>query len=364
MSATPFTVPLTDIRLSGADVAAVLAALADGWQPDGPLVARLEHELAQALGTPGAVGVSSGSAALHLALLAAGVGPGDEVLVPGLTFVASAAAVRYCGATPVLCDVEDPTRPLLDPEDAAARITSRTAAMVPVHLYGYGADTVALRALCQEHGLRMIEDCAQAIGARVGGGVAAGAAGDFGCFSLFSKKQLCVGEGGMVVAGDAALVALARELRDPAAPGGPGVSMTLGEPHAALALSRLPRLREDLERRRAAVRAYRERLADVPGVEPAFRDDEVGHASHFAFVVLLRDRGARDAVRTGLHGRGVQTTWYPSLTSFTAYAGAASLPRVEESAARHVALPLSSGTTVEQVDAVVGALRATLAELS
>jgi dTDP-4-amino-4,6-dideoxygalactose transaminase len=359
MSVTPFSIPLTDVRITEDDVEAVLAALADGWPAAGAAVERLERAFSAWTGALFCVAVANGSTALELALRAAGVGPGDEVLVPGLTFVASAAAVRHAGATPVLCDVVAPGAPLLDPEDAARRVTPRTRAIVAVHLYGYAADVAALRELCDAHGLALIEDCAQAVGARLPCGAHVGTAGEAGCFSLFSKKQLCVGEGGIVVSRDGRIAERVRALRDPAgAPDASGVPLGLPEPHAAMALSRLARLDADLERRRAAVRRYRERLAGVPGLEPAFADDAVADASHFAFVVLVRDRGSRDALRMDLAHRGVQTTWYPALTTFSAYADHPSLPRAEASADRHLALPLASTTTPEQVDAVVDAVRA------
>jgi dTDP-4-amino-4,6-dideoxygalactose transaminase len=345
---TPFTIPLTDVHITEDDVAAVMRSLEGGWRAAGGDVERFEAAFAQWHGASDAVAVSSGTTALHLALAALGVGPGDEVLVPGFTFVASAAAVRYVGATPVLCDVAGPGHPLIDPADAAARITPRTRAIVAVHFWGYPADVSALRALCDEHGLLLVEDCAQAIGARLPGGALAGTAGDAGCFSLFSKKQLCAGEGGVVLAAEPAVTGRVRELRDEEA--------SLSDAHAALVTSRLPRLAAAIENRRAAVRAYRERLAGLDGVELTFSDADVASASHFAFAVLLRDRAVRDAVRAGLGQRGVQTTWYPALTTLSAYAGHPPLPRAESAADRHLALPLSSATAIGQIAGVVAAL--------
>jgi dTDP-4-amino-4,6-dideoxygalactose transaminase len=349
---TPFAIPLTDVHVTEPDVAAVLAALERGWQIDGPVTGRFEDDFAAWHGVPDAVAVANGTTALELALAGLGVGPGDEVLVPGLTFVASAAAVRQVGATPVLCDVVAAGRPLLDPADAARRVTPRTRAIVAVHFLGYPADMAALRALADEHGLLVVEDCAQGIGARMPGGALAGTVGDAGCFSLFSKKQLCAGEGGVVVTREEATLQRVRGLRD--------AERALSDAHAALAASRLVRLDAGLAARRANVRAYRERLAGIDGLEVPFSDDDVELATHFAFTVLVGDRDRRDAVRAALAASGIQTTWYPALTRLTAYADAPSLPRAEEAADRHLALPLSADTTPEQIGAVVEALRAAL----
>jgi dTDP-4-amino-4,6-dideoxygalactose transaminase len=237
---------------------------------------------------------------------------------------------------------------------------------------GYPADVRALRELCDDHGLRLIEDVAQAVGARVGD-ARAGTIGDLGCFSFFSKKQLCVGEGGMVVANDEELAASVRRLRSHAMTSVTwdrhhgysetydivdiGFNFRLDEPRAALALSRLPRLEDDIETRRRAVGRYRERLASVQGVELAWDDEQVRSSSHFAFPVLLPDRESRDEFRDGLRNAGIQTTWYPALTQLTAYAEAFGTARQAELVAgRHCALPLSSSMSFDQVDEVVGAV--------
>ena len=373
--------PLTDISMSEQDVQSVLDCLESGWLTMGPRTQEFERALASFVGTPNAITVSSGTAALHLALLAAGVGPGDEVIVPAFTFVASASAARYAGADPVLCDITSPTRFNIDPQDVARRITPRTRAVVAVHFCGYAAEIAALRALCDEHGLALIEDCAQAIGAHVDAdGRQVGTVGDAGAFSFFSKKQLCVGEGGMVATAGEELAARVRLLRSHAMTSSTwdrhrghdpaydvvdiGFNFRLDEPRAALGLSRLTRLQDSIDARRALVRAYRERLADVPRLELAFDDEDVARGSHFAFVVLLSDRAARDRFRATLSDNGVQTTWYPALHSFSEYsryAPTGGLAAAAEAADRHCALPLSPTMSVEDVDLVVEAVRAALA---
>jgi dTDP-4-amino-4,6-dideoxygalactose transaminase len=374
-------VPLTDLTITDADVAAVTGCLEQGWLTMGPRTKAFEEAVAAYCGAPHAAAVNSGTAALHLACRSLGLGPGDEVIVPALTFVATLNAVRYVGATPVLCDLASPTDLNLSVEAVEAKLTPRTRAVAAVHFCGYPADVVALRELCDARGLLLIEDAAQGIGAVVDDGRRlAGTVGDAGCLSFFSKKQLCVGEGGMVLSNDPQVDERVRLLRSHAMTSNTwdrhrgygysydivdvGYNFRLDEPRAALGLSRLERLAEGIDARGATVRRYRELLRDVPGVELAWSDEQVERASHFAFPILLADGEACEAMRTGLADRGVQTTRYPVVHGFTEYRSLApmgSLPHAESAAARHCALPLSASTTPEQVDEVVAAVRAVAA---
>jgi dTDP-4-amino-4,6-dideoxygalactose transaminase len=367
--------PLTDIRMTNEDIEAVLECLRSGWLTMGPRVQAFERAFAEYVGIEHAVAVSSGTAALHLAALATGVGPGDEVIVPSFSFVADAAVPRYCGATPVLCDSIGPRDFNLDPEDIRMRLTERTRAVMGVSFMGYGADVDALRALCDEHGLRLIEDACQSIGARAKSGRRIGTVGDVGAFSLFSKKQLCVGEGGMVVTSDGDLATNVRLLRSHAmtsvtwdrhqgyAEGYDvvdiGFNFRMDEPRAALGLSRLARLDDDIAHRRALVRQYREQLRGLTDVELPWQDEDVEQSSHFAFPIVLADRGTRDRLRDGLAALGVQTTVYPAIGELGAYGcdgRSSALPRAADIAHRHCALPLSSNMSGDDVRAVVGAV--------
>ncbi len=182
-------VGLVEIEVTDEDVRSVLDCLRSGWLTMGPRTLVFEEALAATAGTEHAVAVSSGTAALHLACRAAGVGPGDQVIVPSFTFVASAHAPRYCGAEVVFCDSRSPTSPNLDPDRLRSLITPRTKAVIAVHFWGYVAEIVAIREICDEHGIILIEDCAEAIGARTEGGSAVGSIGHLGCFSFFSKSS-------------------------------------------------------------------------------------------------------------------------------------------------------------------------------
>ncbi|MGI9000671.1 MAG: DegT/DnrJ/EryC1/StrS family aminotransferase [Pseudonocardia sp.] len=375
-----WTVPLTDVVVTEDDIAAVLACYEAGWLTMGPRTVAFEAALARFCGTRHAVAVSSGTAALHLACRAAGIGPGDEVIVPSLTFLATAHAPRYCGAHTVLCDSTSPTDMNLSVADVEARITPRTAAVIAVHFCGYAADVAALRELCDDRGLVLIEDMAQAIGARYADGGICGSAGELACLSFFSKKQLSVGEGGAVVTGSDASAAAVASLRSHAMTSGTwdrhrgheesydvvdlGYNFRIDEPRAALGLARIGRLAAEIEARRTAVGWYRERLADLERVALLWDDEAVGRSSHFAFPIRTDSHELRVALRAGLAQRGIQTTRYPALHVLGEYAGHAAgggLDVAETLADRHVCLPLWAQIDEPTVERVCDAVRQVVA---
>jgi dTDP-4-amino-4,6-dideoxygalactose transaminase len=371
-------VPLFDLALDEDDVAAVAATLRSGWLTMGPRTAEFEAAFADRLGVPHAVALSSATAALHLAYRAAGVTPGDEVIVPAITFVATAAAARYCGATPVAADVLGDHDLGLDPDDVAARITPRTRAVCVVHYAGYPAAVEELRQLCEAHGLALIEDAAHAPLAHTRpGGASLGTVGLAGCFSFFSNKVLSCGEGGLLATSDDRVAELARRWRSHAMTSGTwdrhrghatsydvvdvGYNYRLDEPRAALLLSRLGALDAAVERRRAIVRRYRALLAEVGGLTVPYGDDDVELSSCYVMPVLVDDPAIRDPLRARMLERhGVQTSvLYPALHEFTAYAGAAAppLPRSERIARTQVTLPLYPHLSEDAQDRVVEAVR-------
>jgi dTDP-4-amino-4,6-dideoxygalactose transaminase len=362
--------------ITESDRRAVAECLEGGWLTMGPRTQRFEAALCEWTGTPHAVAVSSATAALHLACRALDLGPGDEVVVPALTFVATANAPRYTGARPVLCDVESPERPNLSAATVEPCLSPHTRAVIAVHFHGYPADLGPLRELCDARGIVLVEDAAQAIGAEVAPGRYAGTVGALGCLSFFSENQLCTGEGGAVLTADADHAARVRSLRSHAMTSGTwdrhtgheasydvvdvGYNYRLDEPRAALGLARLSRLRDDIERRRAAVGRYREALAGTPGLTLMWTDNDVARGSHFAFPVLFESGEARQRVRDALTDRGIQTIRNPALHAFTEFAPLAapgSLPAAEAAAERHFALPLSSHQDDDSVERVVGAVR-------
>jgi dTDP-4-amino-4,6-dideoxygalactose transaminase len=366
-------VPLFDLALDEADVAAVADTLRSGWLTMGPRTAEFEAAFARRLGVPHAVAVSSATAALHLAYRAAGVGPGDEVIFPAITFVATAAAARYCGARPVPAEVAGDHDLSLDPADVEARITRRTRAVAIVHYAGYPAPAEALRALCEDRGIALIEDSAHTPILRPTGLAA--------CFSFFSNKVLSCGEGGLLATANDRVAELARSWRSHAMTSGTwdrhrghateydvvdvGFNYRLDEPRAALLLSRLGRLDAEVERRRALVRRYRALLAGVDGVHVPYRDEQVEQSACYVMPVLVADPARRDRVRADMLERHrVQTSvLYPAVHEFTAYASMAgrSLPRSERVARTQITLPLYPSLSERAQEHVVEALHDALA---
>jgi dTDP-4-amino-4,6-dideoxygalactose transaminase len=371
-------IPVFDMRFDEDDVAAVADCLRSGWLTMGPRIEAFEAAFAESLGVRHAVAVSSCTAALHLAYLAAGIGPGDEVIVPSMTFVATAAAVRHCGGTPVLADIAGPHDLGVDPDDVVRRITPRTKAVCAVHYGGYPAAMGPLRRLCEERGLALIEDAAHAPSARAPGvDGKLGTLGLAGCFSFFSNKILACGEGGLLATHDPAVAAYARRARSHSMTSGSwerhrghangydvvgtGFNYRLDEARAALLHSRLGGLEADIARRRALVRRYRELLRDCDGVTVPYRDEDVDRSSCYLMAVLI-DSDRREDVRARMRERGVQTTvCYPALHEFTAYLSGQRLACAEDVARRQISLPLYPHLTEAQQDRVVEALLDALA---
>jgi dTDP-4-amino-4,6-dideoxygalactose transaminase len=378
---SPSTVPFYDLRLEPEDIRAVMDVLESGWLTLGPRTHAFEAAFAAQLGARHAVALSSCTAALHLAYLAAGVGPGDEVIVPAMTFAATAAAVIYCGGTPVFADIVGPHDFGLDPEDVERRITARTKAVCAVHFAGYPAAVDRLRALCDDHGLALIEDAAHSPSADLDGRKL-GTWGRAGAFSFFSNKILSCGEGGLLATDDDEVAALARSLRSHGMTSGTwarqtretdgydvvglGFNYRLDEPRSALLLSRLARLEAEIERRRDLTRSYREKLAGLAGVHVPYDDAGVARSSCYVMPILVDDDGRRDAVRTRLRdAHGIQTSvFYPAVHEFTAYRerfGAQSLPHTERVARTEITIPLFAHLDEAMQDRVVDGLREALA---
>jgi dTDP-4-amino-4,6-dideoxygalactose transaminase len=380
----PPPVPLFDIRLSGAETASVEAALRSGWLTMGPRTERFEAAFAEHLGARHAVALSTGTAALHLAYLAAGVGPGDEVIVPAITFVATASAVRYCGATPVFADIVGQDDLGIDAAHVAALVGPRTKAVAVVHYGGYAGPIEEIAALCEERGLALIEDAAHSPSANpTRGGAKLGTWGLAGAFSFFSNKVLGCGEGGLLATDDDDVAGLARSRRSHAmtsgtwdrhrghAPGydvvGLGYNYRLDELRAALLEARLPGLEADIAARRALVRRYRELLRDLPGLTLPYRDEDVDHSSCYVMPTMVADAQVRDPLRALLRERGVQTSvLYPAIHEFSAYRRARqpALPRSELAARTQLTLPLYPHLSHSDQDRVVAAVEEGLVQLA
>ena len=327
--------PLFDLQLQPQDLEAVAETLRSGWLTLGPRTAAFEEAFAAHLGARHAVAVSSCTAALHLAYLAAGVGPGDEVIVPSFTFAATAAAVLYCGGTPVFAEIVSRKQPSLDPEDVERRITPRTKAICAVHYAGFPAAVDRLKALCDEHEIALIEDVAHAPSASLGERKL-GTWGLAGAFSFFSNKVLSAGEGGLLCTDDDEVAAFARSRRSHAMTSGTwdrhsgrtdtydvvglGFNYRLDEPRSALLLSRLARLEDEIERRRELTLRYRSQLAQVEGIIVPFEDEDVPSSSCYVIPIMIEQDGRQAEVAGRLRERGIQTSvFYQSIHRFSAY---------------------------------------------
>lgn len=344
---------------------AVLAVLESGEYVQGPKVASFEQAFASSLGVRHCVGVNSGTSALHLALHGAGIGPGDEVLLPAMTFVSTAWAVSYLGATPVFVDV-DPITYTLDVDEARRRITPRTRAIVPVHLYGQPADMEALLAIGRSHDVLVIEDAAQAHGALVQG-AKAGSLGRCGCFSFYPGKNLggC-GEAGAVVTNDDRLAARLRALRNHGQTARHihdeiGYNYRMDAIQAAVLEVKLRHLDEWTLQRRARAERYRGQLADLPLTLPVEAADR-RHAWHL-YVVLSSRRDeilqamASRAIHGGLH-YPVPVPLQPAYRHLGYAPG--DFPVAERIARECLSLPLFPELLPEQQDRVIDVLRTVL----
>jgi len=372
--ATEWRVTLSDIDLGAEETAAVLEVLRSRWLSMGARTLEFERAFSEHTETTHAVAVSSGTAALHLALLAVGVKSGDEVIVPALTFVATANAALYCGARPVFGDICGADTPLLDPDDVERKITSRTRAIVPVHYGGYSCDMDALRDLAERHAIHLIDDAAHAIGS-TWKGHPVGSLAEAACFSFFANKNLVTGEGGMVATNDDDIAAFVRTNRSHGMTAASydkhrghaftydvvstGYNYRLTEIESALGLVQLRKLERNNARRRELVQRYRDLLGEIDGLVLPFagRDDE--SACHL-FAVVLPESADRQRIQEGLKAAGIQSSiHYPSIPGFSAFRERyeANVPRVDEIAARLLTLPLHPLMSIEDVELVSKELR-------
>jgi dTDP-4-amino-4,6-dideoxygalactose transaminase len=327
----------------------------------GPFVAQFEQAAADYLGIAHAIGVNSGTSALHLALIAAGIGPGDKVLVPSYTFVATAWGVLYVGATPVFCDIEEKSANI-DLADAERRLDAAVKAIIPVHLYGQPANMAGVMAFAARHRLVVIEDAAQAIGARFDGRCV-GTFGLCGCYSFYPAKNLgAAGEAGLIVTADEVIAQRLRALRHHAQ-SERYVHTELGfnyrmEGMQGLILGhKLPLLDGWTDSRRSLAQAYHKRLAGLPLTLPqVVHDDHVFHL----YVVRSKDR---DRLRSYLQRAGIETgLHYPiplhAQPALARYAGEQrGFPVTDRWARQCLSLPLFVGMTEAQVELVCETIR-------
>jgi dTDP-4-amino-4,6-dideoxygalactose transaminase len=365
-------VPLADIEFGEAEIAAVSETYRSGWLSMGPRTEELEQRFAGYVGSKHAIAVANGTAALHLICLAVNLGPGDEVIVPSLTFVATASAIRYPGATPAFADIAGLDRPWLSAEAAAAAITERTRVIMNMTYGGHPGESRELAALAAERDLVLLEDAAHGVGGRLDGHHL-GTFGRAGAFSFFPTKNLPVGEGGMVVTDDDELASRVRLLRSHGMTSltwdrhrghtktydvvEVGFNYRIDEPRAALATARLDRLDADNELRAGAAAEYRERLKRLEGAVATMPPAPGATSAHNLFTVVLDPELDRDGARDHLAERGIQTSLhYPPVHRLSAYGQDADVPLTVQYSERAISLPLFPGITTDQIGLVVDSL--------
>ncbi len=373
-------VPLFEPHFGPIEQEAVLQPLRSQWITMGETTARLEAEFARRCGVSHAIAINNCTAALHLAMIGAGVGPGDEVIVPTLTFVATANAVKYVGAEPVFCDSAGPHNLNIDVEQVAERITPRTRAIIAVHYAGFPVDMPRLLRLANDRGIVVVEDCAHALFSTLQGR-ACGSWGITGCFSFFGNKNITCGEGGMITTDDDALAARLKNLRSHGMTSvtldrfkgrafsydviAHGYNYRMEDLRSAVALAQLGRLDGFLAERQRIRDLYCDLLGDSPVVIPDFDWKRISRpgdfVGHHIMPVILPEGTDRPRIIERLREAGVQSSLhYPPVHRFSAFAGRGGgtigLSRTEALSDRELTLPMYPTMTNEQVHLVCSSL--------
>lgn len=366
-------VPLADVALGKEEEGAVLEVLRSGWLTMGAVTQAFEQELAAFVGARHAFAVNNGTAALHLACLAVGLGEGDEAIVPSLTFVATANAVRYTGAEVVFADVESEDWLCVSPRAIEEKITGRTKAIVVMHYGGFACDMPKILRVAKKYGLAVIEDAAHAIGGSLQG-KSLGTWGDAGCYSFFGNKNMTTAEGGMLVTNDDRIAEKVRVLRSHGMTTltwdrhkghastydvvDLGYNYRMDEIRSAIGREQLKKLPAGNARRTELVLRYRQAFQEkAPALGLPFAEQR-GISSQHIFPILLPEGVQREVFREALKAYGIQTSFhYPPVHHFLIYRKEDEELRMTESAARRqVTLPLFPAMTDEQQDLVIEAV--------
>lgn len=365
-----YTIPLFDLNFDEAEETAALETIRSGWISSGPKTRELEERFASMTGAGHAVALTNCTAALHLSMILSDIGPGDEVICPSLTFVATVNAVRYTGATPVFADVRSYEDLTIDPGDIERKITPATRAIIVMHYAGFPCDMNSIISIASRHRLKVIEDACHGPLSEYDGRKL-GTIGDIGCFSFFSNKNISTGEGGMLITGDAGLAERCRLLRSHGmttlsydrAKGhstsydvvGLGYNYRMDDIRSAIGLAQLDKLRADLERRAVVRDLYVHHISGLEGIVIPFSGHK-GFVSNYIFPIVLKDSeaGKREAVRQYLATCGIQTSvHYPAVHRFSLYEDInANLPITEYITDNLITLPMYGRLTTAEIDQI------------
>lgn len=372
-----YKIPLFDLNFDEAEAKAAYDVIKSGWISTGPKCLEFEDKFAGMLGAKHAISLANCTVALHLALEILGIKAGDEVIVPSLTFVATANAVKYVNATPVFADIVSSDNLTIDPKDIKAKITPKTKAIIVMHYAGFPCQMDEIMQIAKEHNLRVVEDACHGPLSEYKG-IKLGTIGDIGCFSFFSNKNISTGEGGMLVTNNTEYDAQARLLRSHGmttmsfqrASGHAtaydvvrlGYNYRMDDIHAAIGLAQMDKIEADLNKRIEIRALYQKLLASVPGVSIPFRDN-TEFVSNYVFPVVLKNLSEeqRDNFRNALHAKGIQTSiHYPAVHKFSIYQDSVALPKTEKAVEQLVTLPMYASLTPEQIAEIVDAVASCL----
>jgi dTDP-4-amino-4,6-dideoxygalactose transaminase len=374
--------PLSDIDFGKEEEREVLKVLRSRWLSTGPVTEKFEEAFSEYLGEGHAIAVSNGTGALHLAMACLGLREGDEVILPSLTFVATANVVLYVGAKPVFADVTGPEDLTLSPRKVQEKITRNTKAILVMHYGGYPCDMKSIVELAKQHGLYVIEDAAHAPGAKYRG-QKCGLIGDLGCFSFFANKNLVAGEGGMVVTRNKELAGRVRAMRSHGMEALSwdkyrghlsaydiqrlGYNYRITEIQSALGLAQLKKLNRSNEIRKRLVEVYREELDGVAGISIPFSRSD-GEPSYHLAPILVHSGPARDRLMEELRNLRVQTSiHYPPIHLFSLYRKQfgykrGMLPETDKLSKRELTLPLHPRMKAEDVKWIAKKIKMVIGE--
>lgn len=363
-----YKIPLFNLNFDGKEAQAAYDTILSGWISTGPKCAELEQMFIDMFQVEYAVSMSNCTDALHLCCMVCGVGQGDEVICPSLTFAASANCIRYAGATPVFCDIVGPEHININPEEIEKKITDKTKAILVVHMAGFPCKMDEIMAIAKKHNLKVIEDACHGPLSEYKG-KKLGTIGDCAAFSFFSNKNISTGEGGMFISNNKEMADKARLLRSHGMTtmsyqraGGHataydivelGYNFRLDDIHAAIAIEQLKKLPSDLETRLTVRARYVERLSKIKNIVVPFADNTEFVSNYIMPIILTKGTVEdRDRIREAIHATGIQTSvHYPAIHRFSIYKEyGAVLPQTEYVTDHEVTLPMYAALTLEQVD--------------